>query len=368
MSLAKGAAVLLAASLLLASSVTSAAPVYRITDLGDLAGLGAAALDLNEYGQATGTSSVSAPVGHAFLYSGGSMIDLGVATPFDRSQGAAINDLGVVVGNVLSLQGDVARAAIFNGSSIEVLGTFGGATSYAKGINNGGQVTGSARTVDGTSHAFIYSNGVMTDLRVPYGHSSSGEDINDAGQIAGTFASGANGTGGFLYDGSSMVDLSALGARSAAGINNSGRVTGQTYGNTAYLYEGGMFISLGTLGGSRSGGIEVNDRGQVVGGSNLAGDTIQHAFLFSEGQMYDLNDLLAPGEPLGWTLSVAYGINEHGQIAGVGFHRGETRAFILNLQSVPEPSALALTGTALLLLCWHARRRSARAARMPSSS
>jgi probable HAF family extracellular repeat protein len=48
-------------------------------------------------------------------------------------------------------------------------------------------------------------------------------------------------------------------------------------------------IDLGTLGGATSYAQAVNDRGQVVGGSALAGDGIEHAFVWSAGHgMTDL--------------------------------------------------------------------------------
>lgn len=49
------------------------------------------------------------------------------------------------------------------------LGSLGGSFSYGTGINNAGQVVGQSNTVGngdglGSGDAFLYSNGVMTDL------------------------------------------------------------------------------------------------------------------------------------------------------------------------------------------------------------
>jgi probable HAF family extracellular repeat protein len=71
---------------------------------------------------------------------------------------------------------------------------------------------------------------------------------------------------------------------------------------------------LGTLGGTDSVAFGINDRGQVAGyafgpaGSNPAG--FVHAFLWLGGTTTDLGTL-------GGTYSVANGINDRGQVVGV---------------------------------------------------
>ena len=65
------------------------------------------------------------------------------------------------------------------------LGTLGGSTSYAFGINNAGQVTGYATTAgDAAAHAFLYSGGKMIDLG-SLGGTSEGLALNNAGQVVG---------------------------------------------------------------------------------------------------------------------------------------------------------------------------------------
>ncbi len=73
--------------------------------------------------------------------------------------------------------------------------------------------------------------------------------------------------------------------------------------------------------------------------------------------MYDLNNLISANS--GWTLEVANGINDSGEICGYGLIGGNTHAFLLT--PVPKPSTFALLAvgsTSLVAFAW--RRRSGR--------
>jgi probable HAF family extracellular repeat protein len=91
----------------------------------------------------------------------------------------------------------------------------------------------------------------------------------------------------------------------------------QTTAPTYYKVE-----DLGTLGGSHSWASAINDSGQIVGYSYLAGDQNNHAFLYKDGKMTDLGTL-------GGTSSEAKGINISGQVVGWSDNSsGERRAFL----------------------------------------
>ena len=68
-------------------------------------------------------------------------------------------------------------------------------------------------------------------------------------------------------------------------------------------------VDLGTLGGRSSYAIAVNNTGQVVGTSSLAGDEIQHAFLWQDGALRDLGTL-------GGRNSSAAGFSGAGRVIG----------------------------------------------------
>ena len=106
---------------------------------------------------------------------------------------------------------------------------------------------------------------------------------------------------------------------------------------------------LGTLPGDRSSGAsDINDFGKVVGTSFTPSD-VGRAFLYSDGQMQDLNTLI-PADS-GWVLTSAPAINTSGLIAGEGQINGQTRPFLAipNTDTTPPqlnlPNRLSQTAT-----------------------
>jgi probable HAF family extracellular repeat protein len=163
--------------------------------------------------------------------------------------------------------------------------------------------------------------------------------------------------------GYSITDLGTLGGTDsyAAGINNNGQVVGIAYtagdaATHAFLYSNGAMSDLGTLGGVNSLAYGINNNGQVVGYASTAGNA-QHAFLYSGGNLLDLNNLLPSGSL--WTLTQARGINDIGQIVGMGTINGQIHAYLMTPTSVPVPAAVWLFGSGLLGLIGIARRKAA---------
>jgi len=97
------------------------------------------------------------------------------------------------------------------------LGTLGGTSSSAHGINASGQVAGGSSVfADGPSHAFLYSNGQMTDLGTLGGIWGFAEGINASGQVAGNSSIVPGGLShAFLYSNGQMTDLGTLGGTSS---------------------------------------------------------------------------------------------------------------------------------------------------------
>jgi len=162
-------------------------------------------------------------------------------------------------------------------------------------------------------------------------------DINDAGQVVGYAANAGSPRRAWVYDMNLPGTCDWLAADSsdsaAYGVNQSGQIVG-TSASLPVLWNSGTPQSLGTLGGGTGQARAVNDQGVIVGTAKTASDA-DHAFVWEDGHIYDLNDLVSAD---GWTLVAANDINNRGMIAGWGWHDGEHRAFAL----VPEPATLSL--------------------------
>ena len=95
------------------------------------------------------------------------------------------------------------------------LGTFGGPSSYAYGINSSGQVVGWADGNGGIyggypTYAFLYSGGMMQNLGTLGGADSYAYGINDSGQVVGVAWNSNQYEHAFLYSGGTMYDVNSL--------------------------------------------------------------------------------------------------------------------------------------------------------------
>jgi probable HAF family extracellular repeat protein len=200
------------------------------------------------------------------------------------------------------------RAVLWKDGKIQNLGTFGGKYSLPSSINNRGQVAGSATNAisdpfsllyqlvfspNGTqSRAFLWENGHKKDLGTLGGPDATASLVNDDGQFAGL--SYVNSTP------NSVTGFPTL---------------------HPFLWHKGKIKDLGTLGGFGSPGTQnslptvsvngLNNRGQIIGLSPLAGDQIADPFLWDDGHLIDLNT------QSGGIIVAANAINEAGDIVGL---------------------------------------------------
>jgi probable HAF family extracellular repeat protein len=169
-----------------------------LRDLGTLGGQFAQAFSINNAGLVTGAAQVLAGAFHAFTWDGVSgMRDIGTIGG-DSSSGIFVNQSSHVVGNSTISAVDGRTHAFFYDGTMKDLGSLGSSStvsdiSSAYGVNINDDVVGSSyRPFTGGSlyqTAFIYSNGVMSELEKMV--DSSGTDyrllaatgINDLGQI-----------------------------------------------------------------------------------------------------------------------------------------------------------------------------------------
>jgi probable HAF family extracellular repeat protein len=150
------------------------------------------AFAINDGGVVTGQVMPAPGTGVAFRWEPGVGFE-SLPTLGGRSAlGRGINNAGDVVGESYRENGSSRIAAWWRASDDEVvdLGTLGGSESSASDVNNHGQIVGWALNASGQRRAFLYANGVMVDLNTLVEPGSgwvllSANAINDAGQIAG---------------------------------------------------------------------------------------------------------------------------------------------------------------------------------------
>jgi probable HAF family extracellular repeat protein len=161
----------------------------------------------------------------------------------------------------------IYHAFLWSNGTMADLGTLGGNFSAGNAINLSGEVVGSAQITTGFSHAVLWSGGKMTDLSTTALSGLSGPSvagINDSGQIVGTDADGSTGLSQLFLDSNgtvtqlplpSFASASRATGCSATAINNSGVVLGGCDDANSYehgvIWQNGTPTDLGTLGGRK---------------------------------------------------------------------------------------------------------------------
>lgn len=202
----------------------------------------------------------------------------------------------------IALLGCAANTAVAETRyQITELGTLGG-NSYSQAINKAGNVTGYSyvKPTGITRHAFNWKplKGIK-DMDTLGGPSSFGIDLNNKFQITG---------------------FSQITEPSSTDPNKSETKSRAYFWNSTK----GM-LNMGTLGGTNSYGYSLNDKGEVVGYSDIADNTSTHAFIWTKRKgMIDLGTL-------GGKHSYANGINKFGYVTGASNTQGDTilHAFLM---------------------------------------
>jgi len=261
----------------------------------------------------------------------------------------------VVVGVAVALFGVSLRTAETQTTTpkmqVQDLGTLGGSSSHATGINDSGEVVGFSTAANGYDHAFLYDESAtpkMQDLGTLGGSSSQATGINDSGQVVGYSDTSDGQQHAFLYDRTNgMQDLNTLipansgrTVEQATAINTDGKIAATVFkpfdmdpnvcGQEYYSWGVDLAAALtpastatpptykvqelGTLGADYSEAVGINGPGQVVGIS-WTSSCSYHAFLYDEGATPKMQDLGA----LGADYSHATSINDSGQVVGTSF-------------------------------------------------
>jgi probable HAF family extracellular repeat protein len=342
-------------------------PRYVVRDLGTFGGTFASAAGINNKGWVTGIASLRHDkADRAFLRKNGRKIDLGTLGGQNSNVFSKPNQRGEVAGqaetSTLDPLGEdicgfgthlICLPFLWQSGVMAPLPTLGGNNGRANEVNLNGQVVGWAEnaTLDSTCSSSEYQGEpVIWDKGVPQQLPTVGGDpdgfvnsINDRGLAVGGSGDCINGPAGslhaVLWQNDSAMDLGNLGGKlfsQGASINEPGQVVGASDlpGDTnfwagplinyhAFRWQKGTLTDLGTLPGDTvSYPSDINNKGQIVGQGS-------RAILWDGEGMTDLNTLV-PGQPFSSLyLLAANGINERGEIVGLGIDiNGELRAFL----------------------------------------
>ena len=351
----------------------------------DLAGTNSEATGINERSQVVGWAKDANNRNQAFLWERGTKTWLGFLTNrWSNSIAKAINNRGEIAG-YSSVSATNVHAFHYAGGVMTDIGTLGGPNSWGRAINEHGEIAGASDCVTSwpaptDPQSFLWRSNQLIHVRTyPFvntndyptpRYSCEAFGVDEEGRICGgTFLwATAERFWGYVFEdantnfihetnemqvvGSLGVSLSPSAHSGFFGMNDVGQAVGWSYlGSNGAPYHailvssiGGRWrsstysnewettntfmLDLGALNGTNgnSYATAINNRGWVVGCAATASGT-NHAFLWREGVMEDLNDLIPPGS--GWLLIGATNINDHGEIVGTGRYQGQTRGFLL---------------------------------------
>jgi probable HAF family extracellular repeat protein len=350
------------------SIVKADLPDYAVSDLPSLGGTNSRANSINNRDWLAGYSNLPGNQSrHAALWRTGTLTDLGtLGGPNSAVTWSVKNNSGLIVGIAQTAMPDPlgevwSSAAFYPGPNnvgyinlgfvwknghIRALPTLGGNNGFATGANSRGQIVGWAENNchDSTCvppqvlqfRPVVYGPGTddITELPlVPGDTSGAATAINEQGQAVGISGICDQAVGrhtakhAVLWTRSTVTDLGNLGAswwNTPTNINQRGDIVGFA-GDPAF--PDGDFLHafiwtaqegirpLGALPGHvHSEAYGINEKRQVVGLSCDADFVDCRAFIWENGMMRDLNDLIQPSYTA--RLEHARDINEAGEIAG----------------------------------------------------
>lgn len=344
---------------------------YRVTNLSSLGGTVSRGNSINDRGLVAGYSNLPGNQSrHAAVWWRGLAFDLGtlggpnssVAWPVENNRGLIVGISQTAIPEPLgenwscsaffpaaTATGFTCLGFVWEDGVMQALPTLGGNNGYAAGANNRGEVVGWAEnTVHDPTCAppqVLQFRPVVWEPRrdrlrelpiLPGDTAGAATAINDRGQVVGISGTCDQAVGrhtarhAVLWDRGRVIDLGDLGGETwntPGAINQRGDVAGfaslpsddaDNPPLRAFLWtRRGGIQDLGTLPGDVSSqATGLNDRRQVVGVSCDA-DGNCRAFLWEDGVMKDLNELVAPGYT--GILTSAQDINDRGEITGRAF-------------------------------------------------
>ena len=246
----------------------------------------------------------------AFVYAYGQRRDL-AAPEGAQSCALAVNNNGVAAGRI---DGEITVWG--QDGSARRLGVQGNVT----GIDDAGVIVGAItegpyNSGSAARRAFMWSNGVFTDL----GAAGTAIGINRRGQVAVISAGNL-----YIYENGTLRDLNAN-VTNAYGFNDRSEIAGMGsfgYGPEPFIYDNAVHRIAGSY--SQAGAVALNNMGQVLG----SGEGV-YGFLIEGGQSYRLDSLPGVASTGAWGHSEGKAINDRGWIVGQGGNASGFHAFLL---------------------------------------
>ncbi|HKP95306.1 MAG TPA: hypothetical protein VJ385_06070 [Fibrobacteria bacterium] len=205
---------------------------------------------------------------------------------------------------------------------IYVLGTLGGASGFARGINDFGTVVGESELANGETHAFYWKpwEDRMVDLGTLGGDDSRAAAINNGGLAVGTSKTSPGEYCGRAVVWSTnrtrpptvlpdLVPNDPFSCSQPAAINDAGIIAGVSSGKAVRWVKGRVEALTPPPGADNCLATGINDRGWITLQCNTFGGP--RSFLWKEGAVTDLGSL-------GGSFTVANDVNNKGQVAGYG--------------------------------------------------
>jgi probable HAF family extracellular repeat protein len=345
---------------------------YTLYNLGTLGGSVSSGNTINDLGWVIGNANLPGDeVTHAAVWIDGMKFDLGTLGGANSVVDWPVhNERGVISGfaetaDIDSLMENWSCSAFFPSVTHHVclgfryfegtmtkLPTLGGTNGYAAGVNHWGEIVGWAESTvhDSTCQtpqvlqfeavAWSPKNEIRALPPYPGDLDGAATAVNDEGDIVGISGTCDNAVGAasaahalIWHHGQPLLipTFGGKGWNTPADINGRGQVVGfaDIPGDvvdgvlTPFPLPYGFIWSAQTEtrkilplpGDTYTIAYAINDAGQVVGQS-FGGPEGSRAFIWQDGKTYDLNALIPPGSPL--YLVYAEGINNRGEITGEG--------------------------------------------------
>ena len=340
-----------------AVTASAFAQQYELVQIGAGGGSYSRAWDINERGVIAGHALNGQ--GSAVLWIDGQMVSLGLPPVDGFAQAVAVNEAGQVAVTVESNPQGYTAFLWDDGEWTEIGPLPGREHTIAEGIDEAGRVVGRSFILGNSSEtgAFVWDDGVLTELE-QLSYNASAYGVGPEGLVVGLsrvdLGSGRSQANPVIWENGVLNVLGLLPDETdgqAFAANAVGDVVGAcshfvqpfftAYQATLWRADGRV-VDLGLTPANRLACVDgfpfwtvniahgVNNHGDVVGYAHcLASGAAQAAFLWRDGVNHNLEDLVV--NLGGWTLTSAQDINDDGLIVGYGIPAGTSNvsAFLL---------------------------------------